>query len=332
MALPFVFATSPAGNTPASEIDSDLNAVGQMAVTFCTATGTNAYALTPVANQPPITAMNNGQMFSFICPNGSTGAVTLNINGLGAFQLVVNTIQVGAGALVATLPYFVFFDSATSVFRLFGFGRFQQPSIQSFTSGSGTYTTPIGAVRLYVRMVGGGGGGGGSGTGAGGGNGGGATASLFGSSFLTAGGGAGGVGGGGNGGSGGAASGGDVNVSGQTGGAANGSGSGVAEVGGAGGNAGMFFIGGGASSAAGGNVGQSATAPGGAGSGASQSTTISGGTGGGGGGALEKTIVNPNATYTFQVGAAGAAGTAGTNGGAGGVGFNGRIDVYEFYI
>jgi hypothetical protein len=64
-------------------------------------------------------------------------------------------------------------------------GSVTAPSIQKFTSGSGTYTTPTGVLYLRVRMAGGGGGGSGSGsasygTGGNGGN------STFGSSFLTA--------------------------------------------------------------------------------------------------------------------------------------------------
>ena len=38
------------------------------------------------------------------------------------------------------------------------------PTIQKFTSGSGTYTTPTGVKYIKVNMVGAGGGGGGGGT------------------------------------------------------------------------------------------------------------------------------------------------------------------------
>jgi hypothetical protein len=48
------------------------------------------------------------------------------------------------------------------------------PTVQTFTSGSGTYTTPAGVAYIRVRMVGGGGGGGCGNTTANGGGGGGA--------------------------------------------------------------------------------------------------------------------------------------------------------------
>ena len=56
-----------------------------------------------------------------------------------------------------------------------------QPTVQRFTSGSGTYTTPNG-VKKKVMMAGGGGGGGGSGT-ASAGSGGAGGNTTFGSSF-----------------------------------------------------------------------------------------------------------------------------------------------------
>jgi hypothetical protein len=125
------------------------------------------------------------------------------------------------------------------------FGR--PPSIQVFTSGSGTYTTPAGVTAIKVTIVGGGAGGGGSSgsTGVSGAAGGGAGATAikyiyspsatylyavgagggasspggtttFGTSLISAGGGAAGIGAANNaiGGAGGNASGGDVNISG----------------------------------------------------------------------------------------------------------------------
>jgi len=68
---------------------------------------------------------------------------------------------------------------------------FTAPSVQKFTSGSGTYTTPAGVKRIRVRMVGGGGGGAGGGSTYGAGGNGGDT--TFGSSLLVAGGGGGSI-------------------------------------------------------------------------------------------------------------------------------------------
>src|SRR5262249_5791248 len=58
-------------------------------------------------------------------------------------------------------------SAATPTFR-----ALQAPTIQTFTSGSGTYTTPSGVLYLKLRMIGGGSGGAGSGTGSSGGAGG----------------------------------------------------------------------------------------------------------------------------------------------------------------
>jgi hypothetical protein len=84
------------------------------------------------------------------------------------------------------------------------------PTVQKFTSGSGTYTRPSSPSPLYikVRMVGGGGGGSGSGTSGSAGAGGAGGDTTFGTTLLSAGGGSGGtaVGAGGAGGAGGSSS------------------------------------------------------------------------------------------------------------------------------
>ena len=59
-------------------------------------------------------------------------------------DLAVTTLKLAAGAVT---------DEKTN---------FTQPTVQRFTSGSGTYTTPAGVKRITVEMCGGGGGGGSS--------------------------------------------------------------------------------------------------------------------------------------------------------------------------
>lgn len=198
------------------------------------------------------------------------------------------------------------------------------PTVQKFTSGSGTYTTPAGVKYIKVTMVGGGAGGAGGGSpGAGAGGAGGST--TFGTN--TAGGGSAG-GNGATGGIGGVATLGTiVGISANGGGG--GAGIGVAVA---------FPISGvGASSALGGG-GQAATntaggagvSGGGGGGGSGSSTTLSG-SGGGAGAYIEGIIASPAATYSYSVGAQGTAGAAGTNGFAGGVGGGGMIVVTEYY-
>lgn len=195
------------------------------------------------------------------------------------------------------------------------------PTIQKFTSGSGTYITPNGVSYIRVRMVGGGGGGDGT---AGGGGGGTGTASTFGSSLLTASAGTRITGGGFT-----------INSP-AVGTGINGSAGGPPDeaVDGAGGLSGVSFLGGGgASSNKRGAGGAGATNSGSGGGGAGGSSSASGGFGGGAGGYIEAIITSPSSTYSYTVGTGGAAGTAGGGAGAsiGGGGAAGIIEVTEYY-
>lgn len=197
-----------------------------------------------------------------------------------------------------------------------------QPTRQTFTSGSGTYTTPANATRIFVRMVGPGGGGGGA-TANNGANG--SAATTF--STFSAGNGGGGAASGGQGTGGGAASGGTVNIPGGIG--QGGTSSSVANnfpVGGQGASSVFGGSGGGQSNAAGLNAATNSGAGGGGGGGGS---TTNSGAGGSSGGYVEGWLVAPAATYSYLVGAGGNGGAAGTF--AGGNGAAGIIIVDEFY-
>ena len=190
------------------------------------------------------------------------------------------------------------------------------PTIQTFTSGSGTYTTPAGVKYITVRMCGGGGGGRGTnGTGQTDGGAGGNT--TFGTSFLTANGGAGGIAGN-SGGAGGTATGGDINVTGGAGSASNAA-SQVSAIGGC-----NPFGGAGPTAVGAGQPGDGYGAGGSAGAYTSFNATA-----GGAGGYLEKLISSPAATYSYAVGAAGTAG--GGSVWPGGAGKAGIIIITEYY-
>lgn len=200
------------------------------------------------------------------------------------------------------------------------------PTVQVFTSGSGTYYTPAGCRAIRVRMVGGGGGGCGSGT-SGQGNGNDGTDSTFGAS-LTAGKGQGGQGQ--TGGQGGTSTGGDVNIQGGQGADRSVPTSSIPSRGPEGGQS--FFGGGGASSEPNGGSSKAAKSNTGGGGGSPAPTaTVTANAGGGAGGYLEKTIVNPAASYAYSVGASGGGGGAGSGGQAGGAGGSGIIIVEEYY-
>lgn len=218
---------------------------------------------------------------------------------------------------------------------------FIAPTIQKFTSGSGTYNLPQ-SPRLpkyiKIKMIGGGGGGSGGGitplpaTATAGGN------TTFGSSLLTANGGAAGY-------EGITASGGSYTINspaigqgfiGSPGGAfsfvGNGSLGGSPGPGGVGGSSPF----GGAGSSASDRAGQAATANTGSGGGGGSASTGAGtgsrsGGGGCAGGYIEAIINNPSLTYAYSVGTGGSGGTAGTSGYTGGAGAAGIIIVEEYY-
>ena len=204
------------------------------------------------------------------------------------------------------------------------------PTIQRFTSGSGTYTTPAGVRYIQVEMVGGGGGGGGSGSSGStsGGNGGNST---FGTSLLTANGGALGSSAGGSSGAGGSAT---VNSpaivlyssEGQSGSSAGWS---ADENGGDGGNTPFAGRGRGGRRGVAGEAAKTNSGSGGGGGGGF--TGIAGSGSGGAGAYIRAMITGPDASYSYAIGGAGTAGGAGTSGYAGGAGAAGVIIVTEYY-
>jgi hypothetical protein len=245
---------------------------------------------------------------------------------------VENSTGTFAASMSKFKDYFLS-QQATSSVRGVVFRK--NPTIQKFTSGSGTYTIPAGVLYLRARIVGGGAGGAGSGASAGAGATGGAT--TFGSSLLTSNGGIGGVVNGALGGAGGtsslgtgpvgtALSGGYGNCGVST------SAVGTSAIGGMGASS-TFGGGGSGGNGNGGGAGGSAianTGAGGGGAGGSATTTFAG-AGGGAGGFVDAIIVSPNATYSYTVGAGGSGGSAGVSGFVGGSGGTGYIEITEFY-
>jgi hypothetical protein len=255
-----------------------------------------------------------------------------------------NMLKVIGDITAETAPvpgdYAVIYDvSATAAKKVLLSNLNKAPTIQSFTSGSGTYTTPAGVKWIRVRMAGGGGGGGSSGTaswnnGTAGGN------STFGSSLLTANGGSAGIGGYQT--NAGSSPGGSATVSSPAIGIAisggSGQGSGRANSANAsiilGGNGGSNPLGGGGGGGGASNAGAAGAANTGAGGGGATSgsnVNAEGGGGGGAGGYIDAIISAPSATYAYAVGAAGSGGSAGTSGSAGGAGAAGVIHVEEYY-
>lgn len=205
------------------------------------------------------------------------------------------------------------------------------PTVQRFTSGSGTYTLPTSPSPLYIKVTMVGGGGGGSGSGAAGGSATPGNDTTFGSSFLTAGGGAGAVFGGYGG------VGGIATASISTGIVLNGSagqgGSVAVGSGSAGGVGGTSPLGGAAlPGALGANPASDAQANSGSGgAGGGSQGTGAGGSGGGSGAYIQVIITSPSSTYAYAVGAGGPGGTTSSLGSTGSSGGSGYLLVEEFY-
>jgi hypothetical protein len=264
-------------------------------------------------------------------PQGGTGLTTLTT----AYGVVcAGTIASGSlqNAGAGTSGQYLKSNGTSS---LPSFASFIPPTIQKFTSGSGTYTTPNGALYIKVKQAGGGAGGAGSGAGGGSGSTGGN--STFGTSLLSANGGTGGVTNAALGGAGGSSSLGTGPIGtvlsggyGQAGFTSSAAGS--SPCGGFGGTTAFVGAGSGGNGNGGGAGGSAVanTGAGGGGGGGSSTTTFAG-AGGGAGGFIDAIITSPSATYSYAVGAGGAGGSAGTSGFVGGSGATGYIEITEYY-
>lgn len=333
-------ATASSIMTRDSNVNSNINNLIEGYATTATAAGTTTLTVSSAKQQyftgtttqtvvmPVVSTLVLGQ--SFLIVNNSTGLVTVqssgnnNIQIMAANTVLLVTVILTTGTTAASWNAAYFFSSATT---------YTNPTVQKFTSGSGTYTTPSGVAYIRVRMVGGGGGGGGGTapttvtTGGTGGN------STFGTSLLTA---NGGVGGGNtNGGAGGSASvTGSATViqivalSGSTGGGGGTATAGdVSEIPGGDGGCSPFGGAGGGNNLALGSATSGVTNSGSGGGGVGTQNTVSAG-GGGAGGYIEALIASPSGTYAYAIGAAG---TGGTGTGTGGAGGSGYIEVTEYY-
>jgi len=277
---------------------------------------------------PATTTTGTGVVTALGVNTGTAGAFVVNGSALGTPSSGTATNLTGLPLTTGVTGILPVANGGTGLASI-------AHTVQVFTSGSGTYTTPANVKAIWVRAVGGGGGAGGTGSagaptnGTGGGN------TTF--STLTATAGSGGpnsLTGGFLGGAAGGASGGDINQSGSPGDTSIGNSS-PAVFQGYGMNGGASVLGGGgrAGTNGAGATGGAATAnSGGGGGGVGGNALVYASAGGGAGGYVEKLIAAPSATYSYAVGAGGAGGAAGTGGGTGGAGGSGVIIVTEYYV
>lgn len=329
------FASLPSDPTNASNISSGTIAgARQSAVNLAAGGNGGVTGVLPFTNMPTGTQdqalgyWGSTTQSATAIPNCTTGALQYSTAGHNW------TCNVGIGSGTVTNINAADTSLTVTPAPITGVGtiklsdaRQTLPTIQRFTSGSGTYNRPANVLWIRIRMIGGGGGGGGGSTNADGTSGSSGSASTFSGGSLVANGGTGGNSTNENGGLGGSATGASVfNISGGTGGAGGSPGSGANGMGGPGGNSCL----GGA-----GADGVAAAANTGSGGGGGLAANIAiagfGGPGGGAGGCLEHLIGNPSATYTYAIGSSGGGGAAGTNGATGASGAAGILIIEEHY-
>jgi hypothetical protein len=255
-----------------------------------------------LANAPAWTFKGNPTGSSATPTDFTIDSITAKASPLAADEVPIWDAA-GAAMKKATLT-----SLATLISSIIGVA----PTVQSFTSGSGTYTPSAGIARSKVRMVGGGGNAGGGTSG---------SNTSFGTWTAV-----GGSGGGGTGGTGGAGGSGGTNGTGTLVFRANGGQGGSGGTGGAdnfGGTGGGTFFGSTGAPSNGGSI----DAPANSGVGGCGTASAGSGNAGGGGGEYVEfwmTAAQIGASLSYTVGAGGTGGT--------GQGAAGRIIVEEFYI
>lgn len=144
MALPTVFANLTTSPSPLALFDTTFNAVAAMGTTRCTATGTNTIALTQNANQTTLSAYANYLAFSFVALNTTTGAVTVNVNTIGARTLYLQdaVTQATSGNIVAGVYYEIVYNSALNSgaggFQIISGNTSAVPALTAFSNSLGS--------------------------------------------------------------------------------------------------------------------------------------------------------------------------------------------------
>src|SRR6266853_5256835 len=108
MALPVTFATLTGGNQPLALLDTQFSAVAALGSIPCAAAGQNTIALTPFTNTPTVSSYPDlAPSFVFAAAQTSNGAVTINVNGVGARNAYKwnGAVQCGSGDIVAGSVY-----------------------------------------------------------------------------------------------------------------------------------------------------------------------------------------------------------------------------------
>jgi len=136
--LPYIFANQPAGNVPASYLDTDFSLVEGGIVQSGISTGSaNSYSVAPAV--PWVGGYSNyaNQGLTVNFNAGNTGPSSINVSGLGAANLVKNVAGVAttlaSGDINTNVPYLLINDGT----------QFWVQSVAGSTSSAGGSTTTV---------------------------------------------------------------------------------------------------------------------------------------------------------------------------------------------
>jgi hypothetical protein len=154
MALPVTFATLAAGNEPLSLFDTQFAAVAALGIIPCTATGVNTIALAPNAGTPNISSYTSlAPSFAFIAAATSTGAVTINVNGIGPINAFKWNGQqaLAAGDIVSGSTYKATYNATLNGFIVDSVGvNNSTADIEFIIDGGGVAITT--GVKGFIRI------------------------------------------------------------------------------------------------------------------------------------------------------------------------------------
>ena len=108
MPLPVIFGAITTATDPLSLLDTNYNAVAALGSIPCVATGQNTIALAPGTNTPTISSYPDlAPSFVFAAAQTSNGAVSINVNGVGARNAYKwnGAVQCGSGDIIAGNVY-----------------------------------------------------------------------------------------------------------------------------------------------------------------------------------------------------------------------------------
>jgi hypothetical protein len=120
MALPNIFATTPAGNVPASELDTNFTFLEAQGIQSVKTTGSSsAYIATPADAWVTGYSQYAGRALLLIPNFTNVGSCSLNVSGLGPVDIYkkegITTSELLGGEIVSGIPIMVICDGTNFV-------------------------------------------------------------------------------------------------------------------------------------------------------------------------------------------------------------------------